>query len=69
MEMQRGALRFLYWAYGFMLSATMLIILLQGFRIGGFNLDAIFLEWLGAITLGEVGGLAATVYGALFRRK
>ena len=69
MEMQRGALSFLYWAYGFLLAATVLIILLQGFRIGGFNLDASFLKWLGAVTLGEVGGLAATVYGALFRRK
>jgi len=69
MEMQRGALHFLYWTYGFMLTATMLIIFLQGFRFGGFNLDASFLKWLGAVTLGEVGGLAATVYGALFRRK
>jgi hypothetical protein len=68
-EMQRGALHFLYWAYGFMLAATMFIIILQGFRVGGFNLDATFLKWLGAVTLGEVGGLAATVYGAPFRRK
>jgi hypothetical protein len=69
MEMQRGALRFLYCAYGFMLVATMSTIILQGFRVGGFNLDATFLKWLGAVTLGEVGGLAVTVYGALFRRK
>ena len=69
MEMQRGALHFLYWAYGFMLAATMLIVILQGFQVGGFNLEASFLKWLGAVTLGEVGGLAATVYGALFRRK
>jgi hypothetical protein len=41
-QMQRGTLQLLYWAYGFLL-ATMLIILLQGFRIGGFNLDASFL--------------------------
>jgi hypothetical protein len=69
MDMQRGALHFLYWAYGFMLASTMLIIFLQGFRVRGFNLDATFLKWLGAVTLGEVGGLAATVYGALFRRR
>jgi hypothetical protein len=69
MEMQRGALRFLYRAYGFLLAATITIIILQGFRVGGFNLDATFLKWLGAVTLGEVGGVAATVYGALFRRK
>jgi hypothetical protein len=68
-QMQRGALQFLYWAYGFLLVTTMLIILFQGFRVGGFALDASFLKWLGAVTLGEVGGLAATVYGALFRRK
>jgi hypothetical protein len=52
-----------------MLASTMLIIFLQGFRVRGFNLDATFLKWLGAVTLGEVGGLAATVYGALFRRR
>lgn len=69
MEMQRGALRFLYCAYGFMLTAIMSIIILQGFRVRGFSLDATFLKWLGAVALGEVSGLAATVYGALFHRK
>jgi hypothetical protein len=45
-QMQRGALQFLYWAYGFLLVTTMLIILFQGFRVGGFALDASFLKWL-----------------------
>lgn len=53
----------------FLLAATMLIIFLQGFSVRGFNLDASFLKWLGAVRLGEVGGLAAMVYGALFRRR
>lgn len=69
MKMQSGALRFLYVSYGFMLGATMLIIFFQGFHVGGFNLDEAFLKWLGAVTLGEVGGLAVTVYGALFRKR
>jgi hypothetical protein len=50
MDMQRGALHFLYWAYGFMLASTMLIISLQGSQVRGFNLDGTFLKWLGAVT-------------------
>jgi hypothetical protein len=42
MDMQRGALHFLYWAYGFMLASTMLIIFLQGFRVRGSTWMALF---------------------------
>jgi hypothetical protein len=66
MAMQHHAVRFLFWAYGGLLAATIGIILLQGFRAWGFALDLGFLRWLGAATVGEVAGLAALVYGSLF---
>lgn len=68
-RLREGALIFLYWAYGGLLTLTMLIMFLQGFKLWGFGLDNALLMWLGGATVGEVAGLAALVYGALFRRK
>jgi len=61
------AVNFLVIAYGGLLASTVIIIFLQGFQLWGFNLDQDFLNWLGVATVGEVAGLAALVYGALFR--
>jgi len=61
-------LTFLHRAYGGLLTATVIIIILQGFHLWGFNLEAAFLNWLGLATVGEVGGLITLVYGAVFRK-
>lgn len=64
--MRERAVTFLFMAYGGLLASTVTIIFLQGFHLWKFNLDSEFLKWLGIATIGEVGGLAALVYGALF---
>ena len=66
--LRERAAAFLFKAYAGLLTATVLIIFLQGFQLWGFKLEAGFLHWLGAATIGEVAGLAALVYGALFRK-
>lgn len=63
------AVRFLFWAYGGLLVFTGAVILLQGFGWGGFKMEAKFLIWLGGATIGEVAGLAALVYGSLFKHR
>jgi hypothetical protein len=67
-SIRERAASFLFKAYGGLLAATMAVIFLQGFQVWGFKLDSQFLHWLGAATIGEVGGLAALVYGFLFRK-
>ena len=66
--LREHAASFLFKAYAGLLASTVLIIFLQGFQLWGFQLDAGFLNWLGAATIGEVAGLAALVYGALFKK-
>jgi len=67
MALQRLSVKFLFVAYGGLLFSTMAVIFLQGFRFWGFNLDQKFLDWLGGAAIGEIAGLAALVYGALFK--
>ena len=67
MALQRLSVKFLFVAYGGLLASTMVVIFLQGFRFWGFNLDQKFLNWLGGAAIGEIAGLAALVYGALFK--
>ncbi|ETX08554.1 MAG: hypothetical protein ETSY2_04710 [Candidatus Entotheonella gemina] len=66
--LRERAASFLSKAYAGLLASTVLIIFRQGFHLWGFQLDAKFLNWLGAATIGEVAGLAALVYGALFKK-
>lgn len=66
--MRERAVTFLFTVYGGLLASTVIIIFLQGFHWGGFNLDPGFLNWLGGATIGEVAGLASLVYGALFKK-
>ena len=67
-DLQRKIIGFLLFAYGFLLVSTIAIFFLQGFRLGGFNLDAALLKWLGAATIGEIAGLMALTLKAVFRR-
>jgi len=65
---RRKALTFLFFAYGMLLVATISIFFLQGFKFKGFNLDNSLIHWLGGATITEVAGLAALVYGSLFKK-
>ncbi|MFZ5453218.1 MAG: hypothetical protein ACOZF2_15270 [Thermodesulfobacteriota bacterium] len=55
--------------YGFLVFSTVIIILLQGFKFGGFSLESSFLHWLGGAIIGEIGILAGLVYSFFFKKK
>lgn len=65
--MREKTLTFLFMAFGFLIFTTMSIIFFQGFNLWGFKLDIKLLNWLGAATIGELGGLLLIVYRFLFR--
>jgi len=67
LESQRNILNFLLAAYGYLLVVTTAILFLQGFRAWGFQLDGSLLKWLGAATIGEIGGLLALTFRASFK--
>jgi len=67
--MRETAIKYLLIAYSGTLICTFTIYFLQGFKWRGFDLYYSLLHWLGAATIGEIGGLLALVYGALFRRE
>jgi hypothetical protein len=46
-----------------------LIFLLQGFGILGFKLSDTVLKFIGAGTIGEIGGLLALTFRAVFLKK
>ena len=52
-----------------MLAASVLIFLLQGFCVWGFKLSETVLKFVGAATIGEVGGLLALTFRAVFVKK
>lgn len=53
--------KFLRKAFGYSLSTTFAIILLQGFQLFGFHLNDTFLNWLGGWTVGQTAGLLTMV--------
>src|SRR5207302_11048791 len=68
-QQQVKVINFLLWAYGGLLTATMLIFFLQGFKLWGFSLDGGLLRWLGGATVGEIAGLLTLTFRAIFRSK
>ena len=54
--------------FGLALLFTFGIFVLQGFHFLGFNLDAHVLNWLGAATIGELGGLITIMVKSLFNK-
>jgi hypothetical protein len=67
LKFQGRVFTFLFWMYGFVIVATVGIVFLEGFHYKDFRLPENFLMWLGAATLGEMGGLLTLTWGALFR--
>ena len=54
-------------AYGFIVATTVLMIFLQGFHIGGFNLPPLLLKALVVAVLGEAAVPIAALIRALFK--
>lgn len=46
--------------------ASLSIFFLQGFHVSGFNLSESLMHWIGAMTIGSLGGLTTIVYRAFF---
>jgi hypothetical protein len=67
--LQKQIVTFLVRAYGSLLAASVSIFLLQGFGIGGFKLSETVLRYVGAATIGEIGGLLALTFRAAFMKK
>ena len=65
---QRRIILFLLCAYGFLLVVTMGIFVMQGLNLWGFHLDNAILKWLGAATVGEIGGLLMLTFRAVFKK-
>jgi hypothetical protein len=59
---------FLLRAFGGLLTVTMLIYLLQGFKLWGFHLEETTLQWIGGATVGQIAGLLLLTYKAVFGR-
>jgi hypothetical protein len=68
-HLQKQIVRFLLRAYGGLLAASVLIFLLQGFGTWGFKLSETVLKFIGAATIGEIGGLLALTFRAAFIKK
>jgi len=68
-HLQKQIVRFLLRAYGGLLAASVLIFLLQGFGIWGFKLSETVLKFIGTGTIGEIGGLLALTFRAVFVKK
>ena len=66
LSLQGKIIAFLLWAYGGLLLVTMGIFLLQGFHAWGFALESKLLAWLGASTVGEIGGLLMLSFRVVF---
>ena len=68
-ELQKRIVTFLLRAYGWLLAASILIFVLQGFKLWGFYLNDTVLKFIGTATIGEVGGLLALTFRAAFKKE
>jgi hypothetical protein len=66
LTLQEKVVNFLLCAYGFLLLSSTVIIFFQGFHAWGFSLDSHLLNWLGGVTIGEIGGLLLLTFRAIF---
>jgi hypothetical protein len=68
-HLQKQIVRFLLQAFGGLLAASVLNFFLQGFGVWGFKLSETVLKFIGAGTIGEIGGLLALTLRAVFVKK
>jgi hypothetical protein len=68
-HLQKQIVGFLLRAYGGLLATSVIIFLLQGFGTWGFKLSETVLKFIGAGTIGEIGGLLALTFRAVFVKK
>ncbi len=68
-HLQKQIVRFLLTAFGGLLAASVVIFFLQGFGMWGFRLSETVLKFIGAGSIGEIGGLLALALRAVFVKK
>ena len=68
-NLQKRIVSLLLRVYGALLAASILIFLLQGLSLWGFKLSETVLKFVGAATLGEIGGLLTHTIRAVFGKK
>jgi len=68
-DLQQKIVGFLLRAYGGLLVASVAIFFLQGFNLWGFKLSETVLKFIGAATIGEIGGLITLTIRAVFVKK
>ena len=68
-DLQKRIIVFLLRAYGFLLAASILIFILQGFSLWGFRLSETVLKFIGTATIAEIGGLLTITFREVFSRK
>lgn len=69
LESQRRVLNTFIWIFAGALLFTLSIITLQGFSIGGFNLDTTTINLLAGATIAEIAGLLGTAFAWLYAKR
>jgi hypothetical protein len=69
LSIQRFLIFFACCTLGLSCVVTLALFCFQGFHVGGFQLDNNLMHWIGGVTVGSIAALAATVYGAFFRKE
>ena len=71
LTMQEGLLTFLKWLFGIGFALTLptfiVVLFLDGWRVGGFDLSDKVLMMLGGVALGEIAGLMGTAIKTFLR--
>ena len=66
--LQKQIITFLLCAYAGLLVASVAIFIFQGFALWGFKLSETVLKFVGAGTLGEIGGLLTLTFRSVFKK-
>ncbi len=64
-DLQVSLLNTLVWVFLGAFGFTLLVLVLQGFHLWGFDLDTSIVQMLGVATIGEIGGLIGALISAV----
>jgi hypothetical protein len=66
-DRQGWIITFLLSIFGFVIVAGVAMFFLQGFHLGGFNLECNLLRWFGGATIGGIAGLLTIAISESFK--
>lgn len=69
LKSRQRVLKTFTWIFAGALFFTLLIIILQGFSVGGFSLDTTTINLLAGATVAEIGGLLGTAFAWLYAQQ